>query len=131
MPNVRLQPPPRSGATREPQATLAAVGCKAWLGVNSSSQLALGRIASSTMLGASRDSGGWASRTDPELTRSFFGIGTSRRRHLDTTQTGLLDGPLHHPGRLGLFDELADVGEPCGLALRNHHRWEVSPVAVL
>src|SRR5439155_581515 len=31
-PNVRLQPPPRSEATREPQALLAAVGRKAWLG---------------------------------------------------------------------------------------------------
>src|SRR5712692_3547580 len=34
MANVRLQPPPRSEATRAPQATLAAVGCKAWLGPN-------------------------------------------------------------------------------------------------
>ena len=32
-PNVRLQPPPRRDAPREPQATLAAVGCKAWFGV--------------------------------------------------------------------------------------------------
>jgi len=32
-PNVRLQPPPKSEATRESQATLAAVGCKAWFGV--------------------------------------------------------------------------------------------------
>jgi hypothetical protein len=31
--NARLQPPPRSEATREPQATLAAVGGKAWCGV--------------------------------------------------------------------------------------------------
>jgi hypothetical protein len=61
--NAGLQPP-RSEATREPQARLAAVGCKAGLGVISSPQLALGAL--STMLGASRDSGGWASRTDPE-----------------------------------------------------------------
>ncbi len=35
-PNARLQPPPRSDATKEPQASeaLAVVGCKAWLGVN-------------------------------------------------------------------------------------------------
>jgi hypothetical protein len=52
-PNAGLQPPPTSEATREPQARLAAVGCKAGLGVISSPQLALG--ASSTMLGASRD----------------------------------------------------------------------------
>src|SRR5262245_1202889 len=32
-PNVRLKPPPRRNALREPQATIAAVGCKAWFGV--------------------------------------------------------------------------------------------------
>src|SRR5262245_16972398 len=35
--NVALQPPPRSQATREPQATLAAVGCKCFVGPQSDS----------------------------------------------------------------------------------------------
>src|SRR5216683_8391790 len=31
-PNAALQPPTRSAATRKPQATLVAVGCKSFLG---------------------------------------------------------------------------------------------------
>src|SRR5215813_988000 len=30
--NARVQPPPRSEATKEPPTTRAAAGCKAWLG---------------------------------------------------------------------------------------------------
>src|SRR5262249_47494177 len=48
--------------------------------------------------------------------------------HLESGQAGTLDRRLHQPRRLGLFDEFADVGEPRGLTLRNHHADEVGSV---
>ena len=52
-------------------------------------------------------------------------------RHAVSRQGGALDRLLHQARGLGLFDELADVGESLGSTLRHHHADEVGPVVVL
>src|SRR5665213_364579 len=77
---------------------------------------------------------GCRSRKPPDVLRKQFGkhsVWFSRRRHPDPALAGALNCPLHEPRRLGLFNKLADVGEPSRLVLRNRHRYEVRPVAVL
>src|SRR5262249_3780912 len=61
--------------------------------------------------------------------RELFGI--SRGCHVDPAQPTTLDSSLHQARCLGLFDELADIGEPSGLAFWNRHRHAVGPIAVL
>src|SRR5947209_1512143 len=56
----------------------------------------------------------------------------SRGRHLDhRAQAGALDCLLHQPRGLGLFDELADIGETSGVPLRDQRRYADDPEAVL
>jgi hypothetical protein len=74
------------------------------------------------------------SRKPPAVLREQFGkhsVWFSRRCHPDPALACALNCPLHEPRRLGLFNELAEIGEPSGLALRNRHCKEVGPVAVL
>ena len=65
------------------------------------------------------------------LALSLLGGGIPRWSHPDPGLACALNCPLHQPRRLGLFNELAEVGEPSGLVLRNRHRKEVGPVVVL
>jgi glutamate/aspartate transport system substrate-binding protein len=53
-----------------------------------------------------------------------------RRCHPDTAQAAGLDGALDQARRLGLLDELADIGQPSSLALRNPDPDQIDPIGV-
>src|SRR5436190_8899869 len=65
------------------------------------------------------------------LTRSLLRPGIAWGSHLDSAQAATLDSPLHQPRGLGLFDEVADVGDTSGVTLRDNHCHEDDPEAVL
>src|SRR5438552_6543127 len=67
----------------------------------------------------------------PWLLRLTSGRRDFRGCHLDSAQASSVDGPLHQPRCLGLFDEFADVGETSGLPLRDQRRYADDPEAVL
>src|SRR5437870_13643053 len=65
------------------------------------------------------------------LTRSLLRLGIAWGSHLDSAQAATLDSPLDQPRGLGLFDEVADVGDTSGVTLRDNHCHEDDPEAVL
>jgi len=46
-------------------------------------------------------------------------------------QVGAIDGLLHQPQGLSLFNKFTGVGESRGLTLRHHHAEEIGPVGVV
>jgi hypothetical protein len=53
------------------------------------------------------------------------------RRHFDAALAGHFDGALNQARSLGVLDELADIGKPPRLALRDRQRLQVLAVAVV
>jgi len=74
------------------------------------------------MLATNQYRGSWEDPGFSPIAHSLLGGGIPRRGHPNPALACALNCPLHEPGRLGLLDELADIGEPSGLALCNHHR---------
>src|SRR5258707_15870399 len=62
---------------------------------------------------------------------SLPGRESLRRCHAHAPPARMHDCALHQTRGFGIFDEIADVGEPFGLSLRDDHRCEVGSKAVL
>ena len=75
--------------------------------------------------------GSWEDLGFSPLAHSLLRGRISGRVHPDPGLACALNSPLHQTRCLGLFNELADIGESSSLVLRYRHRKAVGPVEVL